>query len=207
MWRLWRNFVKLPNVHDCLPCWRIWKVRLFRRIWRFWRILVKSPNVCKSVPYMVASHVGGSGEYGDFGDFGEFLSNRQMYVNHFHTWWPAMLANLANLANSCQIAKCMSITSIHGGQPCWRIWRIRRFRRIPVKLSNVRQLVQYQVASHLGESGDFGEYGKCCELLSKRSTLQSNNKPLVFKATRSYQPVVFLQQGELSCRTKDMIDT
>ena len=56
----------------------------------------KSPNVCKSVPYMVASHVGESGESGEFGDFGEFLSNRQMYVNQFHTWWPAMLANLAN---------------------------------------------------------------------------------------------------------------
>ena len=62
---------------------------------------------------MVASHVGETGEYGDFdeyGDFGEFLSNRQIYVNQFHTWWPAMLAKLANmaiLANSCQIAKFM----------------------------------------------------------------------------------------------------
>ena len=77
---------------------------------------VKSPNVCKSVPYMVAGHVGEYGEYGDFGkygDFGEFLSNRQMYVNHFHTWWSAILVNLANTAisanmvNACQIAKCM----------------------------------------------------------------------------------------------------
>ena len=59
---------------------------------------------------MVASHVGESGKYGDFGDFGEFLSNHQMYVNQFYTWWPAMLAKLANmaiLANSCQITKCM----------------------------------------------------------------------------------------------------
>ena len=68
---------------------------------------------------MVASHVGETGEYGDlgeYGDFGKFLSNHQMYVNQFHTWWPAMLAKLANmaisanmaiLANSCQIAKCM----------------------------------------------------------------------------------------------------
>ena len=58
---------------------------------------------------MVASHVGESGEYG------EFLLNRQMYVNQFHKWWPAMLANLANMAisaNSCQIGKCMSISSI-----------------------------------------------------------------------------------------------
>ena len=56
---------------------------------------------------MVASHVG---EYGDFGEYGEFLSNRQMYVNQFHTWSPVMLAKLANmaiLANSCQIAKFM----------------------------------------------------------------------------------------------------
>ena len=35
---------------------------------RFWRIVVKSPNLCKSVPYMVASHVGETGEYGDFGE-------------------------------------------------------------------------------------------------------------------------------------------
>ena len=50
---------------------------------------------------MVASHVGESGEYGDFGEygeFGEFLSNHQMYVNQFHTWWPDMLAILANTA-------------------------------------------------------------------------------------------------------------
>ena len=84
-----------------------------------WRIFVKSLTVCKLLPYMVASHVGKSGEYGDFGkygDFGELLLNRQMYRNQFHTWWPAMLANLANmaisanmpiLASSCQIAKCM----------------------------------------------------------------------------------------------------
>ena len=50
---------------------------------------------------MVASHVGESGKYGDFG---KLLSNHQMYVNQFQTWWPAMLANLAN---SCQITKCM----------------------------------------------------------------------------------------------------
>ena len=53
---------------------------------------------------MVASHVG------EYGDFGKFLSNHQIYVNQFHIWWPAMLANLANmtiLANSCQIAKCL----------------------------------------------------------------------------------------------------
>ena len=65
---------------------------------------------------MVASHVGESGEYGDFGDFGEFLSNHQIYVNQFHTWWPTIMAKLANmaisanmaiLANCCQIAKCM----------------------------------------------------------------------------------------------------
>ena len=65
---------------------------------------------------MVASHVGETGEYGDFGkygDFGEFLSNHQIYVNQFHTWWPAMLAklailaNMAILANSCQITKFM----------------------------------------------------------------------------------------------------
>ena len=97
-----------------------------------WRIFVKSLTVCKLLPYMVASHVGESGEYGDFGkygDFGEFLLNRQMYVNQFHTWWPAMLANLANMAisaNSCQIGKCMSISSIPGCQPSWRIWRFRR---------------------------------------------------------------------------------
>ena len=48
---------------------------------------------------MVASHVG------EYGNFGEFLSNHQIYVNQFHTWWPAMLANLAILANSCQITK------------------------------------------------------------------------------------------------------
>ena len=56
---------------------------------------------------MVASRVG---DFGEYGDFGELLSNHQMYVNQFHTWWPAMLANMANmaiLANSCQIAKCM----------------------------------------------------------------------------------------------------
>ena len=62
---------------------------------------------------MVASHVGESGEYGDLG---ELLSNHQIYVNQFHTWWPAMMAKLANivisanmaiLANCCQIAKCM----------------------------------------------------------------------------------------------------
>ena len=68
---------------------------------------------------MVASHVGESGEYGNFGeygDFGEFLSNHQIYVNQFRTWWPAMLAKLANmailmnmaiLANCCQITKFM----------------------------------------------------------------------------------------------------
>ena len=47
---------------------------------------------------MVANHYGETGEYGDFGEFGELLSNRQMYVNQFHTWWPAMLAKLANMA-------------------------------------------------------------------------------------------------------------
>ena len=49
-------------------------------------------NLCKSVPNMVASHVGETCEYcdfGEYGDFGEFLSNRQIYVNQFHTWWPA----------------------------------------------------------------------------------------------------------------------
>ena len=76
-------------------------------IWRFWQIVVKSPNVCKSVPFVVASHVG------EHGDFGKFLSNHQMYVNQFHTWWRAMLTNLANkaisvnMANSFQITKCM----------------------------------------------------------------------------------------------------
>ena len=62
---------------------------------------------------MVASHVGETGEYGDFG---ELLSNHQIDVNQFHTWWPAMLAKLANmaisanmaiLANCCQITKFM----------------------------------------------------------------------------------------------------
>ena len=68
---------------------------------------------------MVASHHGETGEYDDFGeygDFGEFMSNHQIYVNQFHTWWPATLANLANmailangaiLATSCQITKFM----------------------------------------------------------------------------------------------------
>ena len=75
-------------------------------------ILVNSPNVCKLVQYVVASHVGESGEYGDFvkyGKYGEFLSNCQMYVYKFDKWWPAMLANLANMAillNSCEIANC-----------------------------------------------------------------------------------------------------
>ena len=54
--------------------------------------------------------------FGKYGDCGEFLSNHQMYVNQFHTWWPAMLAKLANmaisvnmaiLANCCQITKFM----------------------------------------------------------------------------------------------------
>jgi len=36
--------------------------------------------------------------FGKYGDCGEFLSNHQMYVNQFHTWWPAMLANLVNTA-------------------------------------------------------------------------------------------------------------
>ena len=62
---------------------------------------------------MVASNVGESGEYGDFG---KFLSNRQMYVNQFYTWWPIMLvnqanmaisANMVNLRSSCQITKRM----------------------------------------------------------------------------------------------------
>ena len=53
---------------------------------------------------MVASHVGESGEYGEIG---KFLSNRHMYVNQFHTWWPAVLVNMAVTANSCQITKCM----------------------------------------------------------------------------------------------------
>ena len=59
---------------------------------------------------MVASHVGETGEYDDcgkYGYFGEFLSNHQIYVNQFHTWCPAMLANMAILANSCQITKFM----------------------------------------------------------------------------------------------------
>ena len=34
--------------------------------------LVKLPNVCKSVPYMIASHVGESGKYGYFGEYGNF---------------------------------------------------------------------------------------------------------------------------------------
>ena len=61
---------------------------------------------------MVASHVG---EYGDFGEFGEFLSNHQMYVNQFqtwwpqfHTWWPAMLANTAILLN-IYLMKCNTL--------------------------------------------------------------------------------------------------
>ena len=68
---------------------------------------------------MVPNHVGESDEYGDFGEYGElgeFLSNHQMYIKQFHTWWSAILANLANmaisanlviLANSYQITKCM----------------------------------------------------------------------------------------------------
>ena len=50
---------------------------------------------------------------GKYGDCGEFLSNHQMYVNQFHTWWPTIMAKLANMAISanmaicCQIAKCM----------------------------------------------------------------------------------------------------
>ena len=36
--------------------------------------------------------------FGKYGDCGEFLSNHQMYVNQFHTWWPAMLAKLANIS-------------------------------------------------------------------------------------------------------------
>ena len=89
------------------------KSRDFGEYGDFWQIVVKSPNVCKSVPFVVASHVGESGEYSDFGEFGEFLSNHQMYVNQFHTWWRAMLTNLANkaisvnMANSFQITKCM----------------------------------------------------------------------------------------------------
>ena len=65
---------------------------------------------------MVASHVGEHGDFGEYGDFGELLSNPQIYVNQFHTWWSAMLAKLANmaisanmviLANCCQITKFM----------------------------------------------------------------------------------------------------
>ena len=59
---------------------------------------------------MVATHVGESGESGEYGDFGELLSNHQIYVNQFHTWWPTIMAisaNMAILANCCQIAKCM----------------------------------------------------------------------------------------------------
>ena len=33
---------------------------------------------------MVASHVG------EYGDFGEFLSNHQIYVNQFHTWFKSV---------------------------------------------------------------------------------------------------------------------
>ena len=63
------------SIHGAQPCWRIW---------RFWRIFVKSPNLCKSVPYMVLSHVSETGEYGyfgEYGDFGELLSNHKIYVN------------------------------------------------------------------------------------------------------------------------------
>ena len=62
---------------------------------------------------MMASHVGESGDFGEYGDFGELLSNHQIYVNQFHTWWLAMLANMAIsanmaiLANFCQITKFM----------------------------------------------------------------------------------------------------
>ena len=107
---------------------------------------MKSPNVCQSVPYMVASHVGESGESGEYGDFGEFFSNSQMYVNQFHTWWPAVLANLANMAISANMA----------------IWRIL------VKSLTVCKLLPYMVASHFGEAGeygDFGEYGHFGEFL------------------------------------------
>ena len=95
IWRFWQILVKSPNVCKSVPY-------LVAR--QFWQILIKSPNVCKSVPYMVASHVG------EYGNFGEFLSNHQMYVNQFHTRWPAIVAKLANMAiwaNCCQIAKCM----------------------------------------------------------------------------------------------------
>ena len=56
---------------------------------------------------MVASHVGEYGDFGKYGDLGELLSNHQKYVNQFHTWWPAMLANMAILAHCYQITKCM----------------------------------------------------------------------------------------------------
>ena len=53
---------------------------------------------------MVASYVGEYGDFGEYGEFGEFLSNHQMYVNQFYTWWPAMLANPANMAISANMA-------------------------------------------------------------------------------------------------------
>ena len=84
---------------------------------------------------MVASRVGESGEYGDFG---EFLSNPQMYVNQFHTWWPAVLANLANMAISANMA----------------IWRIL------VKSLTVCKVVPYMVTSHVGEAGEYGDFGE-----------------------------------------------
>ena len=60
---------------------------------------------------MVASHVGEYGDFGEYCDFGEFLSNSQMYVNQFHTWWAAMLVNLANTAISLNIylMKCNTL--------------------------------------------------------------------------------------------------
>ena len=60
---------------------------------------------------MVASHVGESGEsgnFGEYGDFGELLSNRQMYVNQFHTWWPA-----TDCFNNCKIQHIQDLDTKH----------------------------------------------------------------------------------------------
>lgn len=43
--------------------------------------------------------------FGKYGDCGEFLSNHQMYVNQFHTWWPA--------------THCFNVYSLFMQHLCW----------------------------------------------------------------------------------------
>ena len=54
---------------------------------------------------MVVNHYGETGDFGEYGDFGELLSNRQMYVNQFHTWWPA--------------THCFNVFSLFMQHLCW----------------------------------------------------------------------------------------